>query len=83
MHQDLIKKERELAGDKPSNIDITSESEIHKTENEGNINISTMEDFLSSFSRKTTRRMYQRGLQLFIEWYQKDIDKFLLKEKMI
>jgi len=40
-----------------------------------------MEDFLSSFSKKTTRRMYQRGLQLFIEWYQKDIDTILAERK--
>ena len=51
-------EKRRIAGDNPSNIDITSISGIHKTENEDNQNISVMDDFLDSYSKKTTRRHF-------------------------
>lgn len=68
-------------GDNPSNVDITSESGIHKTEKRNNLNISTMNDFLDSYGKKTTRRMYKRGLELFVEWYEKDVDTILAERK--
>lgn len=40
-----------------------------------------MEDFLSSYDRKSTSRMYKRGLDLFLEWYGKDIEAVLAERK--
>lgn len=40
-----------------------------------------MAEFLDSYSKKSTRRMYRRGLELFCEWYNKDIDTILKERK--
>jgi integrase len=40
-----------------------------------------MEAFLDSYSRKSTMRMYRRGLQLFSEWCQKDVETILRERK--
>jgi len=71
----------EFAGDNPTNVDITSISEIHKTESKDKLKRSSMQEFLNSFSKKSTRRMYRRGLELFCEWYGKDIETILAERK--
>jgi len=40
-----------------------------------------MAEFLDSYSKKSTRRMYRRGLELFCEWYGKDVDTILEERK--
>ena len=40
-----------------------------------------MQEFLDSYSKKSTRRMYRRGLELFCEWYGKDVDTILEERK--
>ena len=74
-------KKGEFAGDNPTNIDITSEFEIHKTESNNNPKPSSMQEFLDSYSKKSTRRMYRRGVELFCEWYGKDVDTILEERK--
>jgi len=48
-----------IAGDKPTNIDITSEFEIHKTKSKDKPKPSSMAEFLDSYTKKSTRRMYR------------------------
>ena len=74
-------KKWEFAGDNPTNIDITSKFEIHKTESEDKTKPSSMAEFLDSFSKKSTRRMYKRGIDLFCEWYGKDVEAILNERK--
>ena len=74
-------KKREFAGENPSNIDITSESRIHKAETNDKPKSSSMTEFLESFSNKSTRRMYKRGIDLFREWYGKDVETILKERK--
>jgi len=40
-----------------------------------------MAEFLDSYSNKSTRRMYRRGLELFCKWYGKDVDTILKERK--
>ena len=40
-----------------------------------------MKDFQSSYDRKSTSRMYKRGLELFLEWYGKDSEAVLAESK--
>lgn len=40
-----------------------------------------MAEFLDSFSKKSTRRMYKRGIELFCEWYGKDVETILNERK--
>ena len=40
-----------------------------------------MAEFLDSFSKINTRRMYRRGLELFCQWYDKDIETILEERK--
>jgi len=83
-HPILMKKKQKkmgFAGDNPTNIDITSKFEIHKTESRDNPKPSSMQEFLDSYSKKSTRRMYRRGLELFCKWYGKDIDTILKERK--
>jgi site-specific recombinase XerD len=40
-----------------------------------------MTEFLDSYSNKSTRRMYRRGLELFCKWYGKDVDTILKERK--
>jgi len=70
-----------FAGDNPTNVDITSELEIHKTESKAKPKPSSMQEFLDSFSKKSTRRMYKRGIELFCEWYGKDVETILKERK--
>lgn len=74
-------KKRGFAGDNPTNIDINSKFEIHKTESIEKTKPSSMAEFLDSYSKKSTRRMYRRGLELFCEWYGKDVDTILEERK--
>jgi len=74
-------KKGEVAGDNPNNVDITSEFEIHKTENKAKTEPSSMAEFLDSFSKKSTMRMYRRGIDLFCEWYSKDAETILKERK--
>lgn len=74
-------KKSEFAGDNPTNIAITLEFEIHKTESNGKPKPSSMQEFLDSYSKKTTRRMYRRGIELFSKWYGKDVDVILEERK--
>ena len=39
-----------------------------------------MAEFLDSFGNKSTMRMYRRGIELFCEWYGKDVE-IILKER--
>ena len=70
-----------FAGDNLNNIDITSKSEIHKTENNTKPETSSMAEFLDSFSKKSTMRMYKRGIDLFCEWYGKDVETILQERR--
>jgi len=74
-------KKGEFAGDNPTNIDITSESGIHKTENGNSPKPSSMTEFLDSYCNKSTRRMYRRGIELFCQWYGKNVDAILEERK--
>ena len=40
-----------------------------------------MEAYLQSYPKKETRRLYQRGLNLFVDWYGKPIDEILAERK--
>ena len=40
-----------------------------------------MAEFLNSYTNKPTRRMYKRGLDLFCEFYGKDVDTILKERK--
>jgi len=40
-----------------------------------------MAEFLDSFSKKSTMRMYKRGIDLFVEWYGKDVETILQERK--
>jgi len=40
-----------------------------------------MAEFLDSYSKKSTKRMYRRGLELFCKWYGKGIDTILKERK--
>jgi len=71
----------EISPEKPNNVDITSVSRIHKREERPERKPTSMEAFLNSYSRKSTMRMYRRGLQLFAEWYDKDIEAILQERK--
>jgi len=51
-----------MSPDKPNNVDITSVSEIHKSEKGKDLKTLIMEDFLSSYDRKSRSRMYRQGL---------------------
>ena len=61
-------RRRELAGEKPNNVDIHSKFENRKIENGEKSNARPMEKFLGSLS-KGTKKSYRRGLELFIEFY--------------
>jgi len=74
-------KKGEFVGENPSNIDITSEFGIHKTENSGETKPSSMQEFLDSHSNKSTRRMYRRGIELFCQWHSKDVETILKERK--
>lgn len=71
----------EISPDKPNNIDITSVSEIHKRETRREPKTSIMEDFLSSYEKKGTMRMYKRGIELYAQWCGKDLDAILAERK--
>ena len=71
----------QFAGDNPTNIDITSEFEIHKTESKDKPKPSSMAEFLDSYTKKSARRMYRRGIELFCEWYGKDVATILEERK--
>jgi len=75
------RKKRGFAGDNLNNIDITSKFEIHKIESNVNYKPSSMAEFLESFSKKSTRRMYKRGIDLFCEWYGKGVETILQERK--
>jgi len=77
----LPAEKRKIAGDNLNNIDITSELEIHKTESKAKPKPSSMAEFLDSFSKKSTRRMYRRGIELFCEWCGKDVETILKERK--
>jgi hypothetical protein len=70
-----------ISPEKPNNVDITSISKIHKREESREHKPTSMEAFLDSYSRKSTMRMYRRGLQLLSEWYQKDVETILRERK--
>jgi hypothetical protein len=74
------KKEKEIAGEKPNNVDIHSELESRKIENKKDTTARPMEKFLDSLS-KGTKKSYRRGLELFIEFYDKDVDTILAERK--
>jgi len=40
-----------------------------------------MQEFLDSYSNKSTRRMYRRGIESFCEWYGKDVETILKERK--
>jgi len=40
-----------------------------------------MQEFLDSFGKKSTTRMYRRGIELFCEWYGKDVETILKERK--
>jgi len=73
-------KEGVCAGEKPNNVDIQSEYESRKIENKKNTTVSPMEKFLDSLS-KDTMKSYRRGLELFIEFYGKDVETILAERK--
>jgi hypothetical protein len=60
---------------------ITSISKIHKIENREEQKISSMEAFLNSLNKKTTRSTYKRGVELFVTWYSKTVDEILAERK--
>jgi len=69
-----------FAGEKPNNVDIHSELESRKIENRERTNAKPMEKFLDSLS-KGTKKSYRRGLELFIEFYGKDVNAILEERK--
>lgn len=71
---------QEIAGEKPNNVDIQSELESRKIENREKTTVRPMEKFLGSLS-KGTMKSYRRGLELFIEFYGKDIETILAERK--
>ena len=40
-----------------------------------------MEAFLNSVGKKTTLRSYRRGIELFVNFYGKDVDTILAERK--
>ncbi|MGA3289442.1 MAG: hypothetical protein ABSD42_04295 [Candidatus Bathyarchaeia archaeon] len=40
-----------------------------------------MEAYLESYPKKETRRLYKRGIELFVSWYGKSVDKILAERK--
>ena len=70
-----------ISRDNPSNVDITSRFGIHKTESKTKSKPSSMAEFLNSYNNKSTRRMYKRGLDLFCEFYGKDVETILKERK--
>jgi len=78
---ELNLKKKAVSGDNPTNVDITSRFGIHKTENKAKPKPSSMAEFLDSFSKKSTRRMYRRGIERFCKWYGKDVDAILKERK--
>jgi hypothetical protein len=70
----------EFAGEKPNNVDIQSEYESRKIENREKTTARPMEKFLDSLS-KGTKKSYRRGLELFIEFYGKDVNVILEERK--
>jgi len=81
MHANSAAKRWRIAGVNPTNIAHTSKSEIHKTKRENTTKPSSMAQFLDSYSKKSTRRMYRRGIELFCDWYSKDVDVILEERK--
>jgi len=69
-----------FAGEKPNNVDIQSEYESRKIENREKTTARPMEKFLDSLS-KGTMKSYRRGLELFIEFYGKDVETILAERK--
>jgi len=67
-------------GEKPNNVDIHSEYEIRKIENREKTNARPVEKFLDSLS-KGTKKSYRRGLELFIQFYGKDVETILSERK--
>jgi len=67
-------------GEKPNNVDIHSELESRKIENRKTTTATPMEKFLGSLS-KGTMKSYRRGLELFIQFYGKDVDTILAERK--
>jgi hypothetical protein len=80
MYGSQERKKEGCAGEKPNNVDIHSEYEIRKIENREKTNARPMEKFLDSLS-KGTKKSYRRGLELFIEFYGKDIETILAERK--
>jgi len=76
----LFIKNRGGAGEKPNNVDIHSELESRKIENREKTTARPMEKFLDSLS-KGTMKSYRRGLELFLEFYGKDVDTILAERK--
>ena len=70
-----------ISPENPSNIDITSISKIHKIETLREPKVSVMEDFLGSYEKKSTMRMYRRGIELYSEWSGKDLETILSERK--
>jgi hypothetical protein len=70
-----------MSPDKPNNVDITSVPETHRSEKGKDLKTMIMEDFLNPYDRKSTSRVYKRGLELFLEWYGKDIEAALAERK--
>ena len=68
------------SGEKPNNVDIHSELESRKIENKKDTTTRPMEKFLDSLS-KSTKKSYRRGLELFIEFYGKDVETILTERK--
>jgi hypothetical protein len=60
---------------------ITSISKIHKIENREEPKATSMEAFLNSLNKKTTRNTYKRGVELFVTWYTKTVDEILAERK--
>jgi integrase len=75
-----LEKKGDFAGEKPNNIDIHSELESRKIENREKTTAKPMEKFLGSLS-KSTMKSYRRGLELFIEFYGKDVETILAERK--
>ncbi len=78
--------EQATNGDKPNNININAKNINVTSNNNTNVNVNkrennAMEAFLDSFSNKNTKRLYKHGIELFIEFYGKDIDTILNERK--
>jgi len=74
-------RKQKISRDNLNNIDITSKSKIHKIEIDNDLKPTSMTEFLDSFRKKSTRRMYKRGLDLFSEFYGKDVETILKERK--